>query len=353
MRSVLLAVLLASPASAAPRGVWGFNFPMWWNDAYASAGAKKAFGDISATGASWVALTPSFYVNDDGDAEVKATPATPTDDSLRSAVRAARSAGLQVVMKPHVDKLSGGARATLNPRDRARWFATYRAHVLRLAKLAREEGCSMYVVGTELSLLTLPGDWPAWRALIKETRDAFGGPVTYAANWHSAAHVGFWGDLDYIGVDAYYPAPGGTNRTFLRASLALPAAELFALSRLYGKPVLFTEFGLASQKGANLEPWAWWDFAPLDLETQTAYMDAFLETFAGRSWVAGFLYWAWDADPSRWGPNDKSMAIAGKPALDAYRARFPRPASSPLPGASTHAAAAVRAARVMSLPLGQ
>lgn len=348
MRAALLASALLLPlrGAAAPSGLYGFNFPMWWNDAYSSPAAARGFADIAATGAGWVALTPTYYVNDDADSEVVSTKATPTDASLRVAIRSARAAGLSVVMKPHVDKISGGARATLSPRDRGRWFKTYRAHLVRLERLSREEGCSLFVVGTELALLTMPGDWSAWREVVAEARREFGGPLTYAANWHSAAHVGFWGELDYIGVDAYYPAAGGTNRTLLKASLFAPAAELFALSRLYGRPVLFTEFGLASQKGANLKPWAWWDFAPVDLETQTAYFDAFLETFAGRSWVAGFLHWAWDPDPSRGGPTDRSMSIKDKPALETFKSRFPA-------SHARHESIAAAALRSLSAPLWQ
>jgi hypothetical protein len=289
-----------------------------------------------------------LYVKDRTDSTVTATDATPDDDSLRAAIRAAKARGLKVVLKPHVDELSGGTRAWIEPKDPAPWFATYRVPLLRYARLAREEGCSLFVVGTELSFLTAPQHWGAWRALIRDVRAEYPGPLTYAANWHSVVHVGFWRDLDYVGVDAYYPNVGGKNRTVLKLGWLPVEAELKAVSAASGRPILFTEFGIASQKGANLKPWEWKDFGPVDLDQQTAYLETFFGAFAGKSYVAGFLNWAWDADPAHQGPQDKSMSVRGKPAAALLEDLFRGARASSPPPAPPHALAAARAAAVMA-----
>ncbi|MFI5346354.1 MAG: glycoside hydrolase family 113 [Elusimicrobiota bacterium] len=348
MRSVLIALALCSASPVFAEPIMGFNFPLWSADGYSSPLGKKGLEEIAATGAGWVALTPTLYVKDRKDSIVAAGPDTPSDESLRAAIRTARSLGLKVAFKPHVDSRQGGARAWLSPSNPARWFSSYRAILLRYARLAREEDCSLFVVGTELALLTGPRDWKAWRVLIRDVRAEYPGPLTYAANWHSAAHVGFWRDLDYIGIDAYYPVLGGTDRRLLGLGWLPYEAELKTLSAVHGRPILFTEYGIASQKGANLRPWEWRDFGPADAEVQAAYIEAFLRAFAGKSYVAGFLHWAWDMDPSHSGPGDKSMSVRGKPALDdieglfrASRGVSPRPAPS-------HAPAAARVAAVLS-----
>lgn len=344
-----LAVLLLLGASArAQSPILGFNLPVWSARGYASPEALRGLDEAAATGASWVALTPTLYVKDRRDAEIRATASTPDDDSLRAAIRHAHGLGLKAALKPHVDRLDGGVRAWIDPKDPARWFAAYRVHLLHYARLAREERCELFVVGTELSLLSAPTHAQAWRGLIRAARAEYPGPLTYAANWHSVALAAFWKDLDYIGVDAYYPVPGGTNRTLLKLGWLPRVAELKALSAAYGRPVLFTEFGLASQKGANLRPWEWKDFGPADPKTQAAYIETFLGAFSSKPWVVGFLDWAWDLDPSHQGLSDKSMALKGKPALVVFQSLF-RSARREAPSAPDHAASARKALSVLGV----
>lgn len=331
MRGMLLAFLLSAAPSGAAEPILGFNFPVWRHDAYGGAGAAAAFPGMADMGAGWVAIIPTLYVKSRSDGEVRAADATASDDSLRRAIRLAHARGLKVLLKPHVDGPDASPRALLNPDDPARWFATYGAHLARYARMAAEEKCEMFAVGTELSLLNLPRHTPAWRALIADARAVYPGPLTYAANWHSVAFVGFWKDLDLIGVDGYFPVPGGSNRAALAAAWRPWVLKLAALSKLYGKPVLFTEVGLAAQKGANLKPWAWNDYAELDLEVQAAYMDSFTRAFGNEPWYRGFLYWAWEADPARTGPKDKSMSVQGKPAGEVLRRAFRSAKAAPPP----------------------
>lgn len=345
MRGALLLLSLAFGPARAAEPVLGFNFPNWSRDGYASAPSNDQLKALAATGATWVALTPTLYVKDRRDSVVAATSNTPSDESLRSAIRTARGLGLKVMLKPHVDELGGGARAWIEPKDAASWFATYRGYLLGYARLAREEGCDMFVVGTELALLETPNHWGAWRRLIADVRAEYPGPLTYAANWHSAELVGFWKDLDYIGIDAYYPLVGGKNRKLLRLGWIPVVAGVHALSAVNGRPVIFTEYGLSSQKGANHRPWDYGDFGALDLETQTAYVQTFLDAFSRKSWVAGFLNWAWDGNPG--GPADKSMSLKGKPAMDAFTRLFPAARKTAEYVPPPHAAAAERAAAVM------
>jgi hypothetical protein len=332
MRAALLVLLLTSAVRAA-EPIVGFNFPVWWKDAYGYPGSIAAHAGMADMGAGWVAIIPTLYTKDTKDPELRADDGTAEDDYLRLAIRLAHGQGLKVMLKPHADSRDGNPRAMMNPTDSKRWFELYREHTLRYARLAKEEKAEMFCVGTELSLLTTPKHWPVWRSLIKEVRAEYRGPLTYAANWHSVAHVGFWKDVDYIGVDGYYPVPGGSDVAALTANWRPWVVALAALSKLHGRPVIFTEVGLAAQKGANLRPWKWQETDPLDVEVQAAYMEAFLAAFGGESWFQGFLVWAWEADPARTGPQDRSMSMQGKPAEAVLRRAFAaaKPKAAPEP----------------------
>jgi hypothetical protein len=322
MRGILLACLFSAAPCGAAEPILGFNYPSWSADGYGAPRSASSFAEMREMGAGWVAIVPTLYVMDRADSEVLAKGRTATDLSVRTAIRAAHRLGLKVLLKPHVDMPDASPRAWLNPADPARWFATYGAHIERYARLAKEERCEMFSVGTELSLLTQPRHTASWRALIARTRALYPGPLTYAANWHSVALPRFWKDLDFIGVDAYFPLPGGTSRAALDASWKPWVLALAVLSKAEGKPVLFTEIGLTAQTGANLTPWAWDEKGELDLETQAAYMDSFVANLGPQPWFRGFLYWAWEPNAARTGPKDKSMSVQGKPAEEVLRRAF-------------------------------
>lgn len=351
MRGLVLALLIsAAPLAGAAEPILGFNFPVWWHDAYGYPGAVAAFPAMADMGAGWVAIIPSLHTNDNRDSEIVADDSTAGDDYLRLAIRLAHAQGLKVLFKPHVDSRDGEARAMMHPRDPARWFSLYRGHLLRWARLSQEEGVEMFAVGTELMILTTPPHWETWRGLIRETRAVYKGPLTYASNWHSVEHVGFWSELDYIGVDAYYPVPGGADSAALQANMRPWKLALYALSKLSGRPVLFTEIGLAAQKGANRRPWEYHDVAPLDTAVQAAYMDAFVKTYMGEPWVAGFLYWAWEADSKRIGPDDRSMSAQGKPVEKVLRDAFAAGKKLPPPPATWRERLQALPGRLLGLP---
>jgi hypothetical protein len=347
MKAVFVALSVACGISArAAEPILGFNYPIWSRDGYEAAPAQKDLSELAATGAGWVALTPTLYMKDVHDSAIMATANTPTEKSLRSAIRRAHALNLKVALKPHIDSLDNLWRMNIAPKDPEAWFSNYRAYLLDYARIAREEHCELFVVGTELALLSLPPHWEDWRRLIAAVRGEYHGPLTYAAIAGSAETVGFWRDLDYIGVDGYYPMIGGTDRRLLRLSWIPIMAALHALSAANGRPILFTEFGVASEKGANLKPWDYREFGPVDLDVQAAYVQTFLDAFSTKSYVAGFLNWSWDGDPAHSGPNDKSMSLRGKPALEAFTGliRASAAASRPVPD---HAPVAARAVAMM------
>ncbi len=334
-------LLVASSLSAAPP-ILGFNYPVWSREGYASAAAADALQDLAATGAGWVALTPTLYQRDRRDSDPAAGPRTPSDDSLRAAIRAAKAAGLKVALKPHVDIEGGGVRALIEPRDPERWFAAYDARMLRYARLAREERVDLFVVGTELALLTLPPRGRDWRELIARVRAIYPGPLTYAANWEAAQAVTFWRELDYVGIDAYYPVPFA-RPALMRAGLEAWSLEAEAIARAAGKPLLLTEVGIASCRGAQRSPWGYGG-GRADDRLQADYFRAVLDAFLPRRGFAGLLVWQWTERDAA--PGDSSMSVRAKPALAvlsrAFRAsRAPQPPPEPAHGPARERAAAV------------
>jgi hypothetical protein len=345
-------MLLPAAARARP-AFYGFTLPSWWKDSYASAGARKSLSNLAATGANSAALIPTWYMKNGESSTFESTDQSASDDSLRLAARGARALGLKVVLKPHVNCADGRPTARIHPKDERLWFRSYREFILHYARLAAEEKVELFVVGTELFSMTGPGHRREWEEIIRDVRGVYSGKVTYAANWYDFMLVPFWGSLDFIGIDGYFPLAGGRSPRLLALSWKVYLPAIGGVARAYGKPVLFTEVGISSQKGANRRPWAYEDFGPVDAEVQKDYFEAFLNVFDREPYFAGFLQWCWDLNPDAGGPADKSMTVQGKPALavlEDYFRRFGPPEAGALKAGADRAAARARGVLEAGVP---
>lgn len=251
-----------------------------------------------------------------------------TDLALVRSIRDARRLGFEVMLKPHImlehitDDEWRGTIYYEDPDERAGWWSDYRAFVLHCAVMAQREHVDVLCIGVELRRMV--NECPAeWRRLIAEIRGVFSGELTYAANWyHEFREVSFWSELDYIGVQFFFPISEVADPTFeeLRAGLQRPLADLRDLADFYGRPVLFTEVGYKSTPGATREPWVWpQDGAPTDTDLQARAYEAVLETFPRQPWFAGMFWWNWLTEPDPGAQFAHDFTPQGKEALEVLR----------------------------------
>ena len=140
-----------------------------------------------------------------------------------------------------------------------------------------------------------------WRDLIKEVRTVYSGKLTYGANWYlEYEDVTFWDDLDYIGIQAYFPLTKNENPSVdeLVKGWKPHVKKIEAMSKRYNKPVLFTEIGYKSSCDAAIEPWAWASslgglYEKVSTQTQANCYEAFFKVFWKEEWFAGALFWEW------------------------------------------------------------
>ena len=306
-----------TPATGKDRatGMRGITLPSWNRTDYDSPAAGRYLRDIRATGARWVTFTPTWYQKRRTDSVMRPTEETASDASLRRIVHRAHDTGLKVMIKPHVDLPGDGDRAEIRPGDRTAWFTSYRRFIAHYADLAADTDAEQFVVGTELAGVS--GDHEAWTGVVDTVRHRYDGPLTYAANYDEYTRVGFWKELDVIGIDAYWPLSKKptTDTGRLRRAWRPISEELAAFAKRQGRRILFTEAGYASQRGTATAPFAWDISAhPGDAEQAAAYR-ALLDTFTGRGWWAGVCWWMWDDWPDS-GETPRRLAYTphGKPA---------------------------------------
>ena len=227
------------------------------------------------------------------------------DSIYRQFANRAHSDGMKVIVKPHIWMKTDQGKwrsdiAFPSEEDWQTWASNYSKFILNYAKISERIGAAYFCVGTELSSVTKNRP-EYWKALIAKVRKVFSGKLFYAANWYEEyENITFWDDLDFIGVQAYFPISEEHEPQVedLCKSWDRYRTKLKKLSRTTGKPILFSELGYKSTTDAAIAPWEWVDGAAglkkkLSTKAQANCYEAFFRTFWDEPWFAGVLIWQW------------------------------------------------------------
>ena len=290
---------------------------------YGSAAGVRELERMAAIGANAVALVPYAFTRAPAEPTIRFRTLE-TDARLVRCARQARELGLQIVLKPHL-WAGGGFHGAIEFEREERfdiWFDDYRRWMLHFARLAEVHRFDALVIGNELAGLT--GHERAWRSLIAQVRRVYHGPLTYAAHWErELERISFWDDLDWIGINFYFPlAAEGAEPAADSPQIDRAAETIAGVRDRYAKPVLFTEVGFPALATAAARPWEE-NTSAVDAELQARCYAVWLERFARQPGVEGMFWWKWPSH-GRGGPFDFSHSPLGKPSMGVLRDWFGR-----------------------------
>ncbi|HJL42832.1 MAG TPA: hypothetical protein RMG48_16115 [Myxococcales bacterium LLY-WYZ-16_1] len=256
-----------------------------------------------------------------------------TDGAVVRTIEQAHARGLKVMLKPHImlDRITDTEwRARIDFEDPDllnRWWNQYRQFVLHHAELASEHDVELFAVGVELMDMVIRAP-DRWRALIRDVRSKYTGGLTYAANWDREFQlVPFWEDLDLVAVQFFHPLskhPEPSDSDLMQR-LGEISDHLFEVARDHRRPLLLTECGYRSVRGATVRPWVWPKDDPGALpapELQARVYRAVLNTFEPNEDFAGLFWWNWLTLPDPGTAAARLFTPQGKPAERVLKKRW-------------------------------
>jgi hypothetical protein len=250
-----------------------------------------------------------------------------TYEGIESSIEMAENLDLEVMIKPQIWFDHGTYTGHFELESDLDWqqFETdYYHYIMSFAYLSEEYGLDLFCIGTELTIFANKRP-DFWRRLIRDIRDVYSGQLTYAGNWDSYNTISFWDELDYIGVDAYFPicehkTPGYNA---LAKGWKQHSNDLENFSKNEGIPILFTEWGYRSSDYCAKEPWDYSKRQDVNFNGQYNAYQAIFETFWTQSWFAGGFLWKWYPLHSQaGGPKNSRFTPQNKPAQDLLREWF-------------------------------
>jgi len=313
--------VLAPPSAPEQRGI---AMPTYVSDGYARTQTSQFLREVSAAGAEWVQIVPTWYQAESRSSKIGPTTKTAHDDSVEQVIRRAHQLGLKVLLKPHVDVADESWRGNIKPDDGPAWFASYTTFITHYAELAERMGAEQFAVGTELARVST--DRVGWLSVVGSVRSRYTGALLYSANFNEYRQVAFWDAVDIAGINAYWSLSEQptTDVGTLQAAWRPIRNDLADFAAQTGHPILFTEAGYTSQEGTTTAPFSWSTGGVVSQAEQAAGYQALIATFEQSPWWAGVFWWAWD-DPGGNGDDAAtSYSPRGKSAENVIRSRWTR-----------------------------
>lgn len=281
--------------------------------------------DIRSTGSNWVVLCP-FGIMEADDVSIEFNSETnwygDREKGLREQIQLAKSAGLNVCLKPHLYVKGMGWPGEYNPGWLlwSEWEKNYSDYLNFLTKIAKEEQADLLMIGTECK--TAVNSRPLfWEGLIKSIRANFNGAVSYAANWDNYQNIPFWDKLDFVCIDAYFPI--STKKTPSAEEVEKKwrklSKELGEFASKMNRKIIFTEYGYRSTDNCAGRQWeieARSNSEKVNLTAQANAYSGFYTAIWNQPWFAGGFVWKWYCNSDSGGKTNSDYTPQGKPALE-------------------------------------
>ncbi|SDQ06986.1 glycoside hydrolase family 113 [Flagellimonas zhangzhouensis] len=236
--------------------------------------------------------------------------------------------GVKVMLKPQLWIWRGEFTGHMVMKTEEEWEKfenSYAQFILLYAELAEETQTDIFCIGTELEAF-VKNRPEFWNQLIADVRKVYKGKITYAANWDEYDETPFWNQLDYIGVNAYFPLTDDKDPTMqaLKEGWKPWKTKLQALVEKENKPIMFTEFGYRSMDFTGKKPWLV-DRGEMNvnLQAQADAIQVIFDEFWSEEWFAGGFLWKWFIDHEEVGGHaDNRFTPQNKPAELVVRNHF-------------------------------
>jgi hypothetical protein len=292
------------------------------------AKARRIINYAISLHANSIGVSFPFYTTGITSNRLYANSTTPSPADIAMLLAAARQSNIRVTLRPLLNETilvhqnPNAWRGTIEPTDRAAWFASYLKLLTPYVQVAAAGHAATFVVGTELESLEVD---PHWSGLIASLRKIYSGQLLWDENFDEFALHDDHLPLAAFGVDAYprFLLPDSASVDTLAANWTAWLSPHTAAVRRHA---ILSEVGIAAVPGAYPDPGGWLgtEDSPVITSIQTKWYAAVCRAVA-REHIGGLYWWevSFDANPAKprewW--NDR-LTFLGRPAQNVISTCF-------------------------------
>ena len=290
---------------------------------------QKHIDPILHLNANYAAIMPFGFIRDLQHPEVNFNSNRQwfgeTKRGVKQYIETLKKDHIKVMMKPQIWVWKGEFTGLIKMNTEEEWLQlenSYSNFILEYAQVAEETDTELFCIGTELENFVAHRP-EFWKQLIPKIRSIYKGKLTYAANWNEYTKTPFWDQLDYIGIDAYFPLSDKQTPTIqdCKEGWKEYKTEIKSYSETYNKHILFTEYGYRSVDFTAKAPWVSdMEMNAVNLEAQVNATNALFDEFWNEDWFAGGFLWKWFHEHDEvGGVADSQFTPQNKPVEETVR----------------------------------
>ncbi|MGG8496367.1 glycoside hydrolase family 113 [Tenacibaculum sp. TC6] len=279
---------------------------------------------VKKVSANYVSLMPFGFIEDINSPKIIFNSSRQwfgeTKEGIEQYANEFKKSEIKLMLKPQIWVWHGKYTGLITMNSEDKWEQlenSYSKFILTYAELAQKLDIEIFCIGTELEKFVLNRP-QYWSKLISEVKKVYSGKITYAANWDEYKRLSFWNELDFIGIDAYFPLSDKKSPTIEELTKGWEAhkKEIIKIRERFSKPVLFTEYGYRSVHFTGKEPWSSNRVeGSVDLNAQKNALEVIYNEFWKEPWFAGGFLWKWFHNHDKvGGENNNRFTPQNKPS---------------------------------------
>jgi hypothetical protein len=243
---------------------------------------------------------------------------SPSLEEISDAITRAKQSDYIINLRYYIDMSSGGWRCHWDPKNKDKAFKNIKESLIKVAHFAEKRKVEILTIGAELCKLTTKAHTAKWKQIIKEVRKNFKGKITYGANWGNVdgsiewKEIGFWKELDYIGIDHYRPIPNEIPHKDIKDFQTIHINEYLKLSQKYHKEIIINEIGFPGNEYGNLNPFDWTLKGKSNEVKQALYYKNTLNALKDIEKIKGIFIWRKES-------QDTKMMLKYEPDANGYQ----------------------------------
>ena len=270
-----------------------------WGYEWATPEMKETMHELKSLGANSISIHPYARIYEDGHVRFRKDRQS---DHIMTPAGWSKELNLKFMIKPHLAYWGTKFRwrGDIEFNSETEWqtfFKDYEGWIVTLAEIAEKCGSPIFCVGTEL-INSIKYE-ESWRKIISKVRNVYSGKLTYASNWDNYDKVKFWDQLDYIGIQAYFPLVNHEFPTKEQIEQGWDGVydKIIPFADSLNKQIIFTEIGYDISTAAAMEPWRSGRSEEGDgASIQKLCLEVALEKSIEYEQMAGLFLWKWFAD---------------------------------------------------------
>lgn len=267
---------------------------------------------LKSIGVTTLFLIPYYFTPDPHATTIDSTSQTIPDSQLCSAISIAQNAGIEVILKPHIDCFNGQPRYTIDPANYELWMQRYRAVIVKYLTIASQFGLKSFVMATELDNIV---ENRLFTSFCDSIRNVSSINIILSTSYNHFIKTEIWKHADIVGVNAYFNLDNSDKpqEFTLRETWDYWLNTINQHSQLNGKPVILTEAGFMSRSNAAANPGDFSGNPSVDVVLQDKCYNALLSQVCKFNNIQGIFFWQWELG-TLGTEAEKDYTPRGKPA---------------------------------------